>query len=401
MPSRAPTTPSSGCRVLLYSHDSYGLGHLRRSMTLATALAESLPSASVVIATGSPCATQFAVPAGVDVIKLPSITKDRDGRYVPRSLPGPLESVLSLRRSVLRDLVDAFRPDLLIVDHQVVGLHGELLPALERARDAGARTILGLRDVIDEPDVVARSWNHPEIRHALAHAYDHVCVYGWPTVLDPRREYPMPGVLSSALEFTGYVVRRAPSRITRPLPPDRHQVLVTVGGGEDGGDCIESYLAALQSGPVEWESTIVLGPLLEPAHGRRIKRHGRLLDGVTVHSFHSDLPRLLAESDAVVSMAGYNTVAEILQSGVPAVLVPRSFPRREQRIRAERLAGLGLAECLDAPGPAALLSAVRRALSRPRRRTCVLPLDGDARLSALAARLLGLSCARATEAVAS
>lgn len=389
------------CRVLLYSHDSYGLGHLRRSMTLAAALRDALPAAAVLIATGSPCATHFVLPGGVDVVKLPSITKDDDGRYVPRSLPGSLRGVLALRRSLLSNLVAAFQPHLLLVDHQVVGLHGELLPALQRASEGGTRTILGLRDVVDEPDTVASSWDSPEIHSALARTYDRVCVYGWPTVFDPRREYRLPAGLPERLEFTGYVVRPAPARTTRPLPADRPQVLVTVGGGEDGGERIEAYLAAIHGAAVEWESTIVLGPLLDSAHGRRIKRQARLLDGVTVHSFHADLPRLLSESDAVVSMAGYNTVAEVLQSGVPAVLLPRSFPRREQQIRAERLAELGLAESLDRPEPAELRAAVRRALARPRQRRGDLPLDGDVRLCSIAAELLGLPCSAQREAVAS
>jgi predicted glycosyltransferase len=388
------------CRILLYSHDSYGLGHLRRCMTLASALSEALADSSVVIATGSPCATHFVPSRGVDVVKLPSISKDDGGRYVPRSLPGGLAGVIALRRSLLSNLMVAFRPQLLIVDHQVVGLEGELLPALERAATLGTRTILGLRDVVDDPDSVARSWGKPEVRRALVQTYDRVCVYGWPMVFDPREEYRLPAGLASRMEFTGYVVRPAPARATRPLPADKPQVLVTVGGGEDGGERIEAYLEAIEDGPVEWESTIVLGPLLDAARARHIKRQARLLDGVAVHSFHADLPRLLSGSDAVVSMAGYNTVAEILQSGVPAVLLPRCFPRREQWIRAERLAELGLAESLGRPEPARLREAIRRALARPRRRDHAVPLDGDARLCAMAAELIGQRCTSGAESAA-
>jgi predicted glycosyltransferase len=401
MPQHVPANLSPRTRILLYSHDSFGLGHLRRSMTLAGALAGRLPSASVLIASGSPCATHFPPPPGVDVVKLPSITKDEQGRYVPRTLGGALKPVLAVRSVLLAELVKAFRPHLLVVDHQVTGLDDELLPALDRARDAGARTILGLRDVIDEPAAVARAWDRPQVERALDEAYDAICVYGWPTVFDPRHEYPALARVAERLEFTGYVVRPAPARSTRALPSDRPQVLVTIGGGEDGGARIETYLAAIQLGPVDWDSTIVLGPLLESSHGRRLKRQARLLSGVTVHSFHADLPRLLAESDAVVSMAGYNTTAEILQSGTSAVLLPRLAPRREQQIRAERLAALGLAESLEEPEPVSLRAAIGRALTRPRRRGCVLPLDGDARLCALAADLLGLATPVAGTAVAS
>lgn len=386
-----PRPADDHLRVLLYSHDSYGLGHLRRCSTLAAALVRQFEGASVLIASGSPVATHFALPRGVEVIKLPSVTKDGDGRYVPRSLPGALDFTLHLRRSLLAEAFHAFAPHLLVVDHQVTGLQGELLPVLEQARRAGTRTVLGLRDIIDEPAAVARDWDKPEVRHALGRLYDRVCVYGSPAVFDARREYPVPPELSERMEFLGYVVREAPERRVRPLPAERPQVLVTMGGGEDGGGRLQTYLDGLALGPAEWDSVLVLGPLLDPAAGRHLKRQARLLDRVTVHGFHADLPRLLGESQAVVSMAGYNSTAEILQSGVPAVLLPRTFPRREQLLRASRMAELGLVQCLPAPDARSLRAAVEQALAAPGAAAAaraVVPLDGDRRLCELAATLL-------------
>jgi predicted glycosyltransferase len=390
MPSRS-VLDSAPLRVMFYSHDSYGLGHLRRTSTLAAALLRRMPKAAVLIATGSPVATHFAPPPGADLVKLPSVTKDNGGAYLPRTLSGDLPLTLHLRRSLLEATFTAFSPHLLVVDHQVTGLHGELLPVLEQARRAGARTILGLRDVIDEPEAVARDWNRPDVRRALACLYDRVCVYGSPIVFDSRREYPVPPELAERVTFTGYVVRPAPAPSVRPLPAERPQVLVTVGGGEDGGGRLQTYLDCLTLGPVDWDSTVVLGPLLDPTAGRHIKRQARMLDGVTVHAFHSDLPRLLSESHAVVSMAGYNSTAEILQSGVSAVLLPRTFPRREQLLRASRLADLSLAQCLPTPDARGLRAAVQAALARPggtRAAKGLLPLDGDERLVALASELL-------------
>jgi predicted glycosyltransferase len=387
-------------RVLLYSHDSVGLGHLRRTTTLAEALTRALPGTSVLIASGSPCATYFHQSHGVDIVKLPSITKDAEGAYVARSLPDDVDYVLEVRRRLLLQLFEAYAPDLLIVDHQVTGLHGEMLPVLDAARDRGARTILGLRDIIDSPDTVARDLDRDDARWALEEAYDRICVYGCPTVFDPRIEYSRSAALAERAEFTGYVVRPAPERTLRPLPADRPQVLFTVGGGEDGAERIETYLECLPTGRPEWDSTVILGPLLDPQRARRIKRAARLLDGITVHAYHSDLPRLLGESDAVVGMAGYNTTAEILQSGVPAVLLPRTFPRREQQIRADRLADLGLAQSLPDPDPRTLRQAVERALSTPRCQSEMLELDGARRLCGVAAELVGRPDAVLEEAAA-
>ena len=45
---------NDGARVLIYSHDSFGLGHLRRCRTIAHALVEKYKSLSVLIISGSP-----------------------------------------------------------------------------------------------------------------------------------------------------------------------------------------------------------------------------------------------------------------------------------------------------------------------------------------------------------
>lgn len=346
----------------MHSHDSFGLGHLRRTLTLAEALTESRPGTNVLITTGSPCATQFDVPAGVEVVKLPSVTKDADGAYVPRSLNGGMASTNVLRRAILDQVFETFDPHLLVVDHQPTGLDDELLGVLRKCRERGVRTILGMRDVIDDPARVALEWSRPEVREALRELYDRVCVYGTPEVFDTRAEYPIPVEIRKRVEFAGYVVRRGERRSSGPSE-QRPQVLVTLGGGEDGESRVLAYLEALAEHSVRWDSTIVLGPLMHKNRARHVKRQARRLKNVRVRSFYADLPRLLSEADAVVSMAGYNTVAEILQARTPAVLLPRTYPRREQQIRARRLANLGLARTLEDPAPAAIREAVEETLA--------------------------------------
>jgi predicted glycosyltransferase len=397
MSSRNQTShlQSTQTRIMMYSHDSYGLGHFRRTMTIAQGLVSNMPGASVLIVTGSPCATHFELPERVEVLKLPSVTKNDDGEYVSRSLPCGLDEILKLRSSLLLETFRVFQPRLLLVDHQVIGLKGELLPVLAEAERFNTKTILGLRDIIDEPAVVSREWGLPEVRRALVDSFDRVCVYGCPNVFDPRVEYPIPPELGQRIEFVGYVVREAPCARLRPLPPDRPQVLVTVGGGQDAASRLETYLDSLALKPTDWDTTLVLGPLLDVADAQRVRRRARLMGGVTVHGFLQDLPRTLADSDAVVSMAGYNTTAEILQSGVPAVLLPRTEPRREQEIRASRLARLGMVDVLNSPTPETLRGALEKALTRrPGLAPSVLRLDGARRMSEVILDILKVPHAR-------
>ncbi len=366
----ASQTLTSDCRanirrVLLYSHDSWGLGHLRRSLAIAGAITQSLPGTDCLIVTGSPCATQFQPPPGCDLVKLPAVSKAKDGQYVPRQLSGSLADTISLRARLLLETFRAFAPHVLIVDHQLVGLHGEALAVLREARATGVRTIYGLRDVLDAPDEVARLWDSSVCRWALREAYDCVCVYGQRQVYDPTEHYALLRSYAGRLEFTGYIVPPNPPSHRRPVPLPRGQVLVTVGGGQDGTQRIEAYLAALALSPCEWDSHIITGPLMDARTARRLKRIATNMipsGSVVVHRFHADLPKLLGEADAVVAMAGYNTCCEVLQSGCPAVLLPRSFPRREQLIRSQCLADLGLVTTLDSLDPLALRTAVEGAL---------------------------------------
>src|SRR5215218_1058952 len=91
-PSRAP-----GPRVLLYSHDTFGLGHLRRSRAIANAIVEDRPGASVMIISGSPVIGNFEFGSGVDYIRIPGVTKLPDGAYRSLNLSMPLDQAVSLR----------------------------------------------------------------------------------------------------------------------------------------------------------------------------------------------------------------------------------------------------------------------------------------------------------------
>lgn len=375
------STRAREVRVQFHSHDSFGLGHLRRTLTLAGAVRALLPRAEILVTTGSPCATHFALPEGVEVLKLPSVSKDDAGNYVPRALGGDIRMLSELRRGVLTQVQRTFAPNVLVVDHQILGLGDELADVLEATRGTGTRTVLGVRDIIDSPEAVARDWGRPLARRALREWYDRVCVYGDPRIFDAREEYPVPPELRERLEYVGYVGRESvPDRVRR-APGERPMVLVTTGGGEDGYERISTYVDALELGGCEWDSTIICGPLLDEERFKTLKRRVRRLPGVQIHMFHADMPHLLSRADAVVAMSGYNSCVEILQSRVPSVLVPRCFPRREQLIRAERLDRAGLAACLPTPDASGMRQAVKAALARGQVEAELPAMQGALRLA--------------------
>lgn len=376
--------------MLFYTHDAVGLGHLRRTLTLAEEFAQRYPGGSYLLASGSEAALSFRLPPGLEVVKLPSVGKGDSGEYNSRRLNSSLHGVVRIRRALLLELVESFRPHVLVVDNKVLGVARELEPALARMRELGGKTVLGLRDILDSPARVAEEWGRPEIRKALVESYDSVCVYGAPELFDMRTEYPVPPELSQRVNYVGYVVRPRTGLSFLPIPRLRPQLLVTTGGGEDGAERVERCLDALELAPTPWDTTVVLGPLLDAARRRKIKRRARAMEHVTVHGFYEDMPRLFEASTAVVSMAGYNTVTELLRGRLPAVLLPRTKPREEQLLRARRVEARGCAQVLEDPTPRALRAAMEDALSRGKVRVALPSLDGARGFSDHLAELLEL-----------
>ena len=340
-------------RTLIYSHDTYGLGHLRRCTLLADGLVAADPDNDVVIVTGSPRAQAFPLPDRVDTIKLPAATKDDGGGYQARKLRCDLASLVRLRSELLLAAVASYEPDVVLVDHAPIGMAGELLPLLTRLASArrGPRLVLGLRDVVDDAARVARSWEIDGSLDAL-HGYDEVLVYGDPRILTTAQELALERRLEVPVHHTGYVAPAMPDTMGgEPF------LLVTPGGGGDGQELLRRHLDAVEAGALAAvRSVVVTGPLMSAGRRAELVARAGALSGVTLIEFAEDMRSLIASAAAVVSMAGYNTVVEELAAATPALVVPRSAPRLEQDIRARRLAPVsGVERCpVDALSPARL-----------------------------------------------
>lgn len=383
-------------RVLTYSHDSFGLGHLRRSVTLASAMVAQGPHVHVLCLTGSPVPDLFQLPERCDLVKLPSLGKSQAGDYVARRLPLAIGELTTLRSDLITATVRSFRPDLLLVDHTAAGPGGELLPVLRRLRHehVPTRIVLGLRDVLDSPLRARAQLERERTFDVLRACYDHVLVYGDRAVFDPVREYGFPDDLAERTTFTGPVV---PAQARMPRPP-RHRdaephVLVTTGGGEDGYELLRGCLAALR-GPMRADrlrATIVAGPMLPEASFADLKRATQDDARLVLLRCTDAMQQLLGTADLTVGMGGYNTVYESLARGVPMLALPRRQPREEQWERCRRLAALGRLrtfgddDLVDPHATAATLrEALQAALTTP---PDPLPCDGADRAAAACLRL--------------
>lgn len=331
-------------RVAMYSHNGFGLGHLRRNIVLAQSLLRRRPGTDVLLVTGSTAVSEMRLPPDVDYVKLPSVSKQSTGRWRPHALDIEMESLIRLRRSIVLEAVRQYRPHLFVVDYLPTGVEGELLPALEElSTSASARTVMGFRDVLDDPGVVRAAWREQGIEEVLQKLYDLILVYSEPGWFDFCGAY---GVRPGMVHHVGFLAE--PVRPSAHAPADI-RLVATAGSGADGFPALGAALEALPhlrrtlQGDVR--CTVFAGPNMPPREGARLRAIARRTDA-RVRRFDTGFRRTLARSSAVVGMAGYNTVCDILSWRRPAVLVPREGPSAEQRIRAGILAARGLARVL-------------------------------------------------------
>jgi predicted glycosyltransferase len=342
-------------------------------------------AASVLILSGSPIIGSFDFRTRVDFVRIPGVIKLRNGEYSSLSLHMDIAEVLELRAAIIRHTAEVFDPDLMIVDKEPLGLRGEIYDTLRVMKAAGTRLVLGLRDVMDDPEFLATEWERKNPLPALNDLYDNILVYGLSEIYDPLSGIDIPARVRAKMAYTGYLSSASGTKDADPTPgpwPERDYVLVTPGGGRDGEDLVDWVLSAYETDPaLPQAALVVFGPFMRPGRRKRFLQRIDRLRNVRAITFDNHLERLMAGATGVVAMGGYNTFCEILTFDKPAVLVPRRRPRAEQYIRAARAERLGLVRMLsDEHGrdPALMAKALHELPAQQRPSDAVIPglLDG-------------------------
>ncbi len=399
-----PNPTTRGPRIMLYSHDTFGLGHLRRSRTLAAAITSASSGASALILTGSPVAGRFAFPSRVDHLRLPGVIKRADGSYASRTMGMDIDETTDLRANLILSSAQSYAPDVLIVDKEPNGFRGELMPTLAHLKEHHeTKLVLGLRDVLDEPEVLAAEWERKDALRATETFYDEIWVYGTRSVYDPTQGLELSASAQNRMHWTGYL-RRDLGEIDPP--PEQPYILITPGGGGDGAAMVDLVLSAYeQSSDLEPRAVLVYGPFLSGETREEFERRVAALNGrVTAVGFESKIETLFAGAQGVVCMGGYNTFCEVLSFDKPAVIVPRTTPRLEQWIRASRAEELGLIAMLDEQRdgltPASMVRAIKALAQQKPPSTAALSeglLDGLDYVTARVAALLQDTVSKAAE----
>lgn len=366
--------------ILMYCHDTYGLGHIRRTMAIAEHLRAK--NINILILTGSPIVGRYPFPEQIDFVRIPGMIKKTNEDYFPMSIRINPQHALDIRKNIITSTAKAFQPQLFIVDKEPLGLKKEVLPTLQWLRRSLPRTktVLGLRDIMDDGETIRQDWRKKGVYEILEELYSEIWVYGIREFYDPIREYAISEGIGSKMYFTGYIPRKKPDekaveevRREHGVREEEKLVVVTTGGGGDGYPVIDMYLTMLESmaarlKPIPFRSILITGPFMPAREHKKISKRTKPL-GIRIHRFYRSMEKLLAAADLVVGMGGYNTVCEILTQGTPCLLIPRESPRKEQLIRAGVLHERRLVDYipLSSCSPDVLCREVFRILENPKR----------------------------------
>jgi predicted glycosyltransferase len=362
-------------KIVVYSHDTFGLGNVRRMLAITEHLLDTMPNLSVLLISGSPMIHSFRLPESrFDYLKLPTIGRTLSGEYIAKKLETNFDELVTVRSQIIQAAIANFSPDVMIVDKKPRGVADELQPALELIhRDMPlTKVVLLLRDILDDPKITHQIWLKNNYFQSINRHYDSILVMGSIKVFDLAKEYRFPENIAKKVTYCGYINRNhIVAENNKPglsSKINRTDVLVTVGGGEDGMFPLKCFLngLALKNTYRSLSTTIVTGPEMSGQHRNEIQQMANSFPNVNVLDFVAELPAHIFASELIVSMGGYNTVVEILALNKPVIVIPRVKPVLEQLIRAIRMEKMGLLHCIhpDEISPKLLMQAVTSQLEK-------------------------------------
>ncbi len=381
-------------RILMYSHDTFGLGHLRRCRTIAHALVEDYRGLNILIISGATIAGAFDYRARVDFVKIPSVIKLRNGEYTSMASHIDLQDTLKMRESSIRHTAETFQPDIFIVDKEPMGLKGEVEDTLAYLKARGTTLVLGLREIMDAPHLLDAEWKRNGIMQKIDQYYDSVWVYGPPDFYDPLVGLDVPANVRRKMDFVGFLQRSVSKSKKSVNTPKEKYILVTTGGGGDGSDLVHDVMNAYEQDPtLQLKALVVLGPYMPAAERTKLVKKGEKIPSIEVIEFDNHMEELIEGATGVVAMGGYNTYCEILSFDKPALIVPRVKPREEQLLRAQRASELGLVDMLlpdQSADPAIMAEALKQLPNRqpPSQSGCTMRLEGLDHISQTVGRWL-------------
>lgn len=339
-------------KVIIYTHDTFGLGNIRRMLSIAEYLNRSVENMSLLLISGSPMLHSFRLSEGIDYVKLPTIARSIQGDYQSKFLGLNITDAVKMRSNLILSSVRDFKPDIILVDKKPLGLKKEWESVLQFLQQTNQlpRMFLVLRDILDNADITHTYWQNKGYFEAIDLYYERVLIVGCKTVYDASQKYRFPLSCQKKVHYCGYLKSdqrhlKSTQWVRKKLGIQQEKIiLATSGGGADGEFILNNFLAFWQNHTLgrNVHAVVVYGPELTESAQRTLIERSKSCKQITLLEFTPHLLSFMKAADVVVCMAGYNTLCEALSLKKRIVCIPRIQPVEEQLIRAKRFSELQL-----------------------------------------------------------
>lgn len=334
-------------RIALYWHNGRSLGHTVRCMALGQALLSYNPDTTVMGITGASRYFEL-LPPGMDVLKIPSfLGYDEEGAIRTESILSITKKEFqSIRENLIATFVRDFRPHALVVDYNPQGKSGELVPAM--VGSPGTKKILGLRGILNSFEETRAEFFTPRMVAFIQEHFSAIHVYTDQRIFCLEEYYQTPPAITRMLKYTGYVTRptvatREEARAALNLDSGARIIVVSFGGGQGTEMLWEVTIAALAKIRHHFDAAyLVAGPHLEAPAYERICEQVSENPSWQWSRMLNPLQTWMKACDLFIGAGGYNTLAEVITTGVNALVVPRQLNEQEQAMHATRLADMGV-----------------------------------------------------------
>ena len=340
-------------RVMYYTHNSIGLGHAFRALAVITGMREHRPDIDFLVVSGTSVPELF-LKNRIEIVKLPSIKFHIDDNTYflgPRYLrDASVDEVSDLRQRIIEDTFNGFRPDVLIVEHNMLGQRGEIIPLLlKKWRHIPKTDTFGLvhisRGILRNPSLIEAPFNDRRQMSESIYVgdlYDFIYVMEDREIIDVNKAYfGNRRSLEKKIQYMGKITFKtrnelAPREsILRMLDGSGYEIiLASLGRKRSSLTIAELLVQAFYDLNLEnrYRIFFVIDPYLDVALRQQMIQnfsngHVYFLD------FLPNFVDIVNVSCLVIGRAGYNTLSEILLTDSKAILIPEDHGHGEQETR--------------------------------------------------------------------
>jgi predicted glycosyltransferase/glycosyltransferase involved in cell wall biosynthesis len=349
-------------KVLFYCQHLQGIGHVTRSLSVIEELAKF---AEVTYVQGGP-----PVPPkpkdGVRMIQLsPLLMREDDQSLFDPYGKQSVEAIWAIRKEQLSGIAKVSY-DAVVIELYPFGrkrFAKEIDNWIEELKSSnpGIKVVASVRDILVEKSDAAE--RNRKIAKLVNRTYDQVWVHSDQRLVPFKQTFPEEELIAERVRYTGFVAEPPKSKNVNR----EKRILLSLGGGSVGGNDLYRALARVVPSFPDFRFDFVFGPYTEEELQKELR------DTLTAFAgrvgFHSLLPNFedeLRRSALSVSMAGYNTVMNLLNTRTPA-LVFTYDKNIEQRTRAELLENRGYLKVLNEHELSSeiLVNAMKAQMERP------------------------------------